>query len=265
MSPSLRPRRPDRELKMQFRSASPNDARRSQETERIVTMPKIVIASTLALLLGWIAPAQGQEPEDAATYKVEARIYRVMTNITGNGLTSRTLPGLEGVFHIVHEKLNDVELVMEGETLTWDGKPEPDDPLIILLAKPNIITREELEASISIGQEIPVQYFIKQGDLYDLREVEQQFVGIELGVTVRSWSKKKRIIELNFRFLSTSVTSREELAGVGLNVGRPIINTTSSEGLLTVHDGEWVCYRIPVESKGYLYLFLLVTRVQPEK
>ena len=223
------------------------------------------VASTLVVLLGCLGAAQGQDTQTDTNYKIEGRIYRVMTNITGNGLTSRTLPGLEGVFHIVHEKLNDVELVMEGDTLTWDGKPEPKHPRIVLVSKPNILTPEEMEVTITIGQEIPVQYFIKQGDLYDLREVEQQFVGIELGVTARSWSKKKKIIELNFRFLSTSVTSREELAGVGLNVGRPIFNTTSAEGLLTVRDGEWICYRTPVESKGYLYIFLLVTRIPPEK
>ena len=225
------------------------------------------VASTLVVLLGCVGAAQGQDTQTDTNYKIEARIYRVMTNITGNGLTSRTLPGLNGLFHIVHTKLNDVELVMEGETLTWDGKPEPDDPLIVLLAKLNLITSEGIEASIAIGQSGPVQYFEKVGDLYALHSLEpkENFIGVELGATVRSKSGGDGRIELDFKFRVTAITSRESLEGVELNVGRPILRTTRAEGLVTVRDGEWACYQTAVESRGYLYVFMLVTRVPPDK
>lgn len=230
-------------------------------------MRSSVVALTLVMLFGWIGSAQGQEREADLPYRIEAKIYRVMTNITGNGLTSKTLPGLNGLVHIVHEKLNDVELVMEGETLTWDGKPEPDDPFIVLLSRPNLMASEGIEASVAIGQTGPVQYFEKVGELYALRslEVEDNFIGIEFGATVRSKSDGEGRIELDFKFRVSSVTSRESIEGVMLNVGRPILRTTGSEGLLTVRDGEWACYRTAVESRGHLYVFLLVTQVPPEE
>jgi len=229
-------------------------------------MPKTIVASTLVLLFGWMVTAQAQEPGAAAEFKIEARIYRVMTNITGNGLTSRTLPGLEGLFHVVHEKLNDIELVMEGDTLTWDGKPEPDDPFIVLLSKPSMLTIEGIEASIKIGQAGPVQYFEKVGDMYALRSLEPKdnFIGVEFGATVRGIRNQEGVIQLDFKFRVSSVTSRERIEGVQLNVGRPIIRATGSEGLLTVRDGEWACYRTAVESQGHLYVFLLVEEVRRE-
>lgn len=227
-----------------------------------------VVALTLALLFGWMGPAQGKELEAEVQYRIESKIYRVMTNITGNGLTSKTLPGLNGLVHVIHVKLNDVELVMEGGTLTWDGKPEPNDPGIVLLARPNIMTLEDLSASITISDETELQYFERAQDgLFSLRslEVGESAPGIELGVTPRSKSPEEGRIELDFKFRITSVNSRESLEGVKLNVGRPILRTTRAEGLLTVRDGEWACYRTAVESRGYLYVFLLVTRVPPDK
>ncbi len=187
-----------------------------------------LIALTLILSFGWIQTAQGKEPEAAVVYKIESKIYRVMTSITGNGLTSQTLPGLNGLVHIVHEKLNDVELVMEGDTLTWDGEPEPDDPFIILLSRPDLKTIEGIEASIAIGQDGPIQYFEKVGDLYALRslELEDNFIGLEFGATARGKSDREGIIELDFKFQVGSVTSREPLEGVTLNIGRPILRTT---------------------------------------
>ena len=80
-------------------------------------MRSSLIALTFVLLFGWIQTAQGKAPEAEVVYRIESKIYRVMTNITGNGLTSKTLPGLNGLVHVIHVKLNDVELVMEGGTL----------------------------------------------------------------------------------------------------------------------------------------------------
>ncbi len=230
-------------------------------------MPKLILASTLMLLLGWLVPAQGNEPEAEIQYQIESKIYRVMTNITGNGLTSRTLPGLNGSFHVVHSKLNDVELVMEGETLTWDGNSEPDHPFIVPLAKPRIRTLENLAASIVISDETELQFFEHApGGLFALRslEVGESAPGIELGVTPRSKPDEEGRIELDFKFRVTSVNSRETLEGVKLNVGRPILRTTRAEGLLTVRDGEWACYQTAVESRGHLYLFLRVEAVHPQ-
>ena len=130
------------------------------------------------------------------------------------------------------------------------------------------MTLEDLSASITISDETELQYFEQAQDgLFSLRslEVGESAPGIELGVTPRSKSLEEGRIELDFKFRITSVNSRESLEGVKLNVGRPILRTTRAEGLLTVRDGEWTCYRTPVESSGYLYVFLLVTRVPPEE
>ena len=222
----------------------------------------------LVLLFGSMGPAQGQDSGGDVQYRIEAMIFRVMTNITGNGLTSKTLPGVSGLVHILHEKWNDVEVVMEGRMLTWDGKPQPDNPLIVLLSKPTITTLEDLSASITVSDETPLQYFEQApGGLFALRtlEVGDSAPGIELGATPRHNSDGQGRIELDFKFRVTSVNSRESLEGVKLNVGHPILRTTGAEGLITVRDGEWACYRSAVESRGYLYVFLLVTRVPREK
>ncbi len=227
-----------------------------------------VVTLILVLVFGWMRPAQGQDAQADAQYLIEAMIFRVTTNITGGGLTSKTLPGLNGLFHVIHEKWDDVELVMEGKTLTWDGKPQPDAPGIVLLSRPSIRTLENLKASIEISDQAPLQYFeAAQRGLYALRalEVGENVPGVLLGVSPRHIPDGEGNIELDFVFRVTTVTRRERLEGVDLNVGRPILGSTRSEGLVTVRDGEWACYRTPVESRGYLYVFMLVTRVPPDK
>lgn len=226
------------------------------------------VTLNLVLLFVSMGPAQGQEPGAVDQYHIKAVIYRVTTNITGNGLTSKTLPGINGLVHVIHEKWDEVELVMEGKTLTWDGEPEPDAPGIVLLSRPNILTNENLKASIVISDQAPLQYFVQAPrGLFALRslEVGEDAPGVLLGASPRPVTDGDGKIELDFEFRVTTVTRRERLEGVELNVGRPILSSIRSEGLLTVRDGEWACYRTPVESRGYLYVFLLVTRVPPDK
>lgn len=225
------------------------------------------ITMTLALFVGWMGLASAQDTLDATHFRIEVQIVRVTTNISGNGLTSRTLPGLEGLNHVVHEKWGDVEFVMDGETLTWNGEASPDAPGIILLSNPRITTAGGKSAIVKMSDQTPLHFFeAVPGGLFALRSfepVDGSGPGVELGVTPRQRSNEKGEIKLDFSFRVTTVGDREELEGVELNIGRPILQTTRSEGPVTVRDREWACYRTAVESRGYLYIFFQVTQQQP--
>lgn len=225
--------------------------------------PKNFILMTILCAFAQGATYAEDEPLD---HKIEARIYQVMTSITGDGLTSQTQPGSVGSYQIVQQRLDDVELVMEGKTLTWDGEEEPEYPLIKSLARTQIITRAEETAAISVTDETKLQYFVKREDgLFELKEINNEPLGLALDVILKDYDGEKKSIELKSDLEYVWVKSREKIEGVDLNVGRISLEIMNLTSFAKTRLGEWLLHTVHIPSRGYIYLFLKVSAEEPEK
>ncbi|MBI4558020.1 MAG: hypothetical protein HY706_10605 [Candidatus Hydrogenedentes bacterium] len=222
--------------------------------------------TTLMLIATMLAgiPLTSNAQETITQFKVELRMYQVTTRITGNGLTSQTLPGINGLLHVIHEKLGETELVMDGKQLTWNGADAPSDKNISISANPVVITIENKKASIEIVKDGPVQYFARTPDgHFELQALNDEDprnkLGIVIGLTPRRVEGKPDELNCDFSFHSSWIKGREPLEGVGLDVGKPILETVTAEGPLGARLGEWVCYRTIAEGQGAIYLFMKIT------
>jgi len=215
----------------------------------------------MALLTAFLAaiPAQAGAADTASTpeYAFEVRVCQVLTNITDSGLISQTLPGPNGWFQIIHERLDDTELVMDGPTLTWNGKSAPDNPKIIQLAAPRVTTMQgERSIVVRIGDDAPVQYMNRKDDgLFELNEDKSDGVGVSLSLKPTG-SSQDGVLACDFSFKYSWVKDREKIDGVNLEVGQPILGHVATEGAVKMRLGEWSCYRAPADSEGWIYVFL---------
>lgn len=205
--------------------------------------------------------------DDAAAgrqYTYEIRVYQALTNITGAGLISQTLPGMNGWLQVIHQKLDDVELVMDGTTLAWNGQPTPDNPRIMGVSSPTITTLEGEQADVAIGSTGPLQYMERQQDgLFELKETQSNDVGIFLKVKpTRLVDREILASDLSFQYFW--VRERKRIEGVHLEVGQPILGHVATEGAIQMRLGEWSCYQTPVESEGCIYVFVRATQEGPE-
>jgi len=219
------------------------------------------VALLTAILAGGAVSALAGETSTVPQYEFEIRFYQALTNITGNGLTSQTLPGIEGWFQIMHVKLDEVELAMEGPTLTWNGKPAPDYPRILLLSSPKIVTQEGEKASVGIGSENRLQYMVRKDDnLFELHSLDADSEPEVLGVVIRLLPKRAKgaadLLDCDLTFRYTWVKEREKIEGVDLDVGKPVIGRQAAEGSVQLRLGEWSCYRTSVNSEGTIFLFV---------
>ena len=216
----------------------------------------------IVLLNGTAAFAFAQDAPEKRQFKLEAHFYRVQTNITGNGLTSQTLPGVAGSFQILHEKWGDVEVVMEGETLTWNGESKIEHPNIKRLASPTITNIEGQPASMIIGDNTALQYFERKEDgSFTLKSlsVDESKPGIRVDLSAKHDEASNDVYIVDFHFKTTIVEKREEIEGVQLNVGKPVLFTAEARGRVGAREGEWMCYRTQVPSRGHVYLFMRIT------
>ncbi|MCX5768868.1 MAG: hypothetical protein NTZ09_01140 [Candidatus Hydrogenedentes bacterium] len=221
----------------------------------------LVFLSVAFVMLG-ASPASADEATEKQ-YVFNIAIYQILTNVTGNGLTSRTLPGVEGWVQVIHEKLDNVELVMEGDAITWNGQPKPDNPRIMSLAKPNIITQEGERANMVVGDEF-VQYMTRREDgLFELHTTtspDQEFQPLRLQLSLLpAPSDRPGIINCDLKFHYNWIKDRERIEGVGLPVGKPVIADVGTSGNVMMELGKWSCLQLSADSEGHIYVFIKAT------
>lgn len=214
----------------------------------------------IAMIFVALAPRgfAGAAAPESKNIVFDTRIYQVLTNVTGDGLTSHTLPGMNGWLQVIHQRLDDVTLVMDGTTLTWNGLPEPDHPRIIRIAKPSLATHEGEIASAAIGEVLgPVQYMVrKDNDLFELKATEKDPIGVLLRLTPEAVHQESNLLDCTLSFRYSWVKGREKIDGVNLEIGRPLMGEVHEEGPVQMRLGEWSCYQAPADSEGWIYLFL---------
>jgi len=211
-----------------------------------------------AMLVATLA-ASGVAAEEPRL-QVDVRVYQVLTNITGAGLTSRTLPGPQGWFQIVHQRLDEVELAMEGENLTWNGQAEPDYERIIPLARPVLAVEANENAVVNIDS--PGIFYMERKDsgLYEMKPAPEK-VGLTFSLAPRKVDAAAGIYEGSLQFAYAWVKDRERMEGMPMDVGKPIIGQVEARGGVQLRFGEWSCFQTPVESEGWMFVFV---RVSPD-
>ncbi len=225
---------------------------------RFLEMSCLGLAS-LALSFGALGAPAGEDAS-GPQYDFEIHFYQALTSVTGNGLTSQTLPGIEGWLQIIHEKLDGVDLVMEGDTLTWNGKPAPDNPRILLLSSPRITTSDGEKASLMIGSENRLQYMVRREDnLFELHPLDAESKPEAIGLSITLLPRRAKdagLLDCDLAFRYTWVKEREKIEGVDLEVGKPVVGRQAAEGAVKLRLGEWSCYCTRVDSQGSIYLFV---------
>jgi hypothetical protein len=203
-------------------------------------------------------------------YKVCMRVYRALTNISGE--TSCTQESSKGVWHKCTLMLNDVKLEVDGQKLLWtlpDGKQTEDlaHPLIQALSAPSLVSMAGEPASVCIGEETPagVQYFEARKDgFYALKKTDAEFLGLRYTCTIKP-EDKDNVVRLDFSFDNSWVEEREKLDGVYLEVGKPKVAHEKAEGYLKAVLGEWCAYQIAIPSRGTIFIFFKITPWQPSE
>jgi hypothetical protein len=105
---------------------------------------------------------------------------------------------------------------------TWNGKdrPEPGSG-VRLLAEPTIVVPVGVPFRVSIGSEVPIQYFVRSSEgFYGLVSTQEK-----TGITVSGKANKVEpaTIGLEVSVETRFVEKRKPLEGVSLDVGEPIV------------------------------------------
>jgi len=110
-----------------------------------------------------------------------------------------------------------------------------------VLAAPQIITKANSDAEISIVSEKPIQYFKK---LKDGNFVLKETKGVKLGLTlgVKLIPESDTLVTLKLHTSIDSINMRKKIAGVNLPVGEPVISNREIDTTLSVELGKTVWF-----------------------
>lgn len=196
--------------------------------------------------------------EQEALYTTEVRVYRVLTNISGE--SSQTMASVPGVFHLANLHFDGVNLVMKEDSLKWNGEDEPDHPSIRkIIANTEIrIFKPDLPYNLRIQDESPIQYFVPKDDgSFELKAHESK-TGIAFAFTIVPGQREGTVVLRDFSFESVVVTGRKKIEGLTLDVGEPNVETQRIQGKVTARLGHWVAATYRVPSQGAIYAFFKV-------
>jgi hypothetical protein len=174
----------------------------------------------VALCLG-IANLNAASPENSAEqYSIEAFILNVPSNSSFvASITNTPCISKEDIYK---------QLVIS--------------PVVKCISAPTIgaAVNQEAMITVGLGSKLQLQYFEPQTNgLFALRTIPgEATVGFRLRTTVMPTTKGYAKLEMDFRY--TFLQSRNKIPNVSLDVGYPIIATSTSKTNMAVHLGEWV-------------------------
>jgi len=210
--------------------------------------------------LAFGAGLSGSSVAEGQKYTVETRIYRVLTNISGE--SSQTLPcSTADIVHKLNEDLDGITLRMEGDALKWDRFDEPRSPLIQRVAEHHG-TMTEGEAD-HVVRTADTEYFERVEDDWEFSKME--WIANATDFTFRPEPDRPGVIRNTYSLKLTYIKERAPVPGIRtLNVGKPTLASIESKGTWLFRLGEWSCLRAQVPSEGRLYIFLMVRECGPD-
>ena len=170
--------------------------------------------------------------------------------------------------------VGDGRLRATGDGWSWNGEPLGSNGNLKValpeeqfrkIASPIILTTPEIRiatqaASLRIHSEQPFEYFEKRDDGLFERKVLQIETGIEIEMQIENQDDEEDDKPIHFSKFSLSLSSvnrREPIDDVELEVGRPIIDTTTYEMPIRVEAGKDYGFLLhPRGTKGVLIVRL---------
>lgn len=168
-----------------------------------------------------------------------------------------------------------VKIVTRGNRWPlWDGVPEPTDPRIIPLARPQLAVVQDAKATIVVKEKPPMS----------LEPSDREGASIGKGLGEEPWFRLSLTVSPGEGDYVQVAVEQEVSFNVGrirqpgntLDVGPPVTQTSFSEGTIQMRLGHWLCMSKQLDPKdrleevvyntettqGYLVTFLRVTQPQ---
>jgi hypothetical protein len=200
------------------------------------------------MILGLVTLAGAEEPEEY--YVIDAKIMAVraddLNEITVKGVRMEAQPshGSTQARSLVVAGLSDLQIGRwtltfdENGSLLWNGEPDPPaEGKVELLTSPRLRVVAGEKAVIMTRSQL--QYFEAASDgLFALRTSEQEDApGVEFGCTVTPEQDNRVVLDIDLKLVL--MESREEIPGVKLDVGRPILLAREMASRLTITQDQW--------------------------
>ena len=226
------------------------------------------------MILGLVSLAGADEP--AEYYVIDAKIMAIRADdlngikFEGEHVEGHWSQGSPQAESVIVGGLNDLQIgpwaltFDDAGRLLWDGNPEPPEAAgVELLTAPRLHVAPREKAVIMTRSQL--QYFEPTGDgLFTLLTSEQEDApGVEFGCTVTPEKNNRVILDIDLTL--TLMERREEIPGVNLDVGRPILFTRAVASRLMIAQDRWALVSVQqVESAsdegGHFLLCLLRVR-----
>lgn len=196
----------------------------------------ILLIAVAAVMIPCTVMATGTVADDSIpdtpTIEVEVQFYDISETPELHPRTkvTRTVKRLFGkkittvLFDDADLVFSDVTLTANGNSWSWDGEDRPPESIDFLSAL-RVTTISGQEAEIRVIKSFSPQYFEKLPDgLFEVRKVEDANVGISVKETP-VLQKDGMVIFKDLEIKISTITEREPIEGVTLNVGYPIVDT----------------------------------------
>lgn len=221
---------------------------------------KILFSS--ALLLGLVGAVWAQ-PATTPALRLEPQLFLFRSadfgQITVAGKALTTESRATAVTPPARIAFDDATLQL-GAQVTWSGGAVPP----ALNAVPVPVIESTFDRPASIRSELPAQYFERRGDgTFALRETvsgSPDMPRYQLTFRVQPADASRQTLHVSCEPEIATVQSREKLAGVDLDVGRPVTATFKDRLEFDARPGDWsaLVFRSP---NGSAYSALLLVRV----
>lgn len=141
-------------------------------------------------------------------------------------------------------------------------KLDEHDPDAQTLAAPAIVTNENIPAQLAVNNKKSFDYLVRDSDKRFRAEKTPVYeLGLRVECTVRSVAAEPNVIELaHLKISQTTLDGREPIAGLDLDVGKPIISKRSVETSAHCVLGQTRCVPIATTPGRQALLLVRVSR-----
>ena len=234
-------------------------------------MKKVCILMTLLISMLMLSPGIGNGKE---YIQIRCQLFRILSSLSGDTSLEEYVwpeqttpdPELKKTLTILTKadlRLDTDRLIVNDKGWFWNGKKlgfDSSSTLIIpesrmnLVSSPSILVKDGDFASIVISSDQSIEYMEKRDDgLFELKKVPER-TGLEIELSVNKEAGDKiRIRDL--KFLLKSIEKREQIPGLTLPVGRPILKTRTFELDLRITEGKDYGFILhPGDGQGVLII-----------
>lgn len=204
----------------------------------------------------------------AQTFRLESQVY-VFRNSDAEPVRFSTAAATDdtrsiSIYSPATIEFGEKKLSLEGAAFSWSGARNPPERFT-LIELPVAITR--LNTPVAMLSTVPAQYIVKREDgTLELRNIAADSPDAphcKVSFAIRSPDHANAELRVSCEVELATVSAREKIPGVNLDVGRPLLARFQGSVESAVRFGEWsaVLFRSP---NGSEYSLLLLLKVAPD-